>query len=149
MPEIHTLAASTWAALRPYLPILATQAAEAAGKKVPETVVKAWEAIRKKFDAKESAREALADLREDPRNEAYRIVFQVQLEKALAQDAAFAEALSKLLEAAGGDFRAQNIGDGATAQGPGAKAVGKGGMLVEGDVNGNITIGNNNKINDR
>lgn len=39
--------------------------------------------------------------------------------------------------------------DGAIAQGPGAKAVGKGGILVEGDVHGNIVIGDNNTINDK
>lgn len=41
--------------------------------------------------------------------------------------------------------------DGAIAQGPGAKAVGKGGVLLDvgRDVNGNIVIGNNNEINDK
>jgi len=46
-------------------------------------------------------------------------------------------------------YQATQIGNGAIAQGPGAKAVGQGGMLIEGDVHGNITIGNNNKINSR
>jgi len=41
-----------------------------------------------------------------------------------------------------------NRGDGAIAQGQGAKAVGKNGILIEGSVNGNIVIGNHNKIND-
>ena len=45
-------------------------------------------------------------------------------------------------------YQATLNGDGAIAQGTGAKAVGKGGILVEGD-NGNITIGNNNRINGR
>lgn len=40
-------------------------------------------------------------------------------------------------------------GDGAIAIGNGAKAVGKGGILIEsGDVGGNFTVGNNNRIND-
>lgn len=41
--------------------------------------------------------------------------------------------------------------DGAIAQGPGAKAVGKGGVMLDigGDVSGNIVIGNNNEINNK
>ncbi|MGC1377011.1 MAG: hypothetical protein WA821_12340, partial [Anaerolineales bacterium] len=42
----------------------------------------------------------------------------------------------------------QLSGDGAIAQGPGAKAVGAGGIMVDGDVGGNITVGNNNRVND-
>lgn len=41
-------------------------------------------------------------------------------------------------------FIARVIGNGASAQGKNAKAVGMNGVLVEGDVTGNITIGNNN-----
>jgi hypothetical protein len=46
-------------------------------------------------------------------------------------------------------YQANLTGNGAIAQGPGAKAVGAGGVMVDGDVNGNIVIGNNNRINDR
>lgn len=45
-------------------------------------------------------------------------------------------------------YTATLTGDGAIAQGDGAKAVGKGGILIDGDVSGNIVIGNNNRIND-
>ncbi len=45
-------------------------------------------------------------------------------------------------------YQASLVGDGAIAQGPGAKAVGKGGILIEGDVSGNFVVGNNNRIND-
>ncbi len=51
-------------------------------------------------------------------------------------------------------YTATLTGDGAIAQGDGAKAVGAGGIMVEGDinisgdVNRNIVIGNNNRIND-
>ena len=59
----------------------------------------------------------------------------------LENDAAFAAALSGLLENAGVDYKAQVIGDGAIAQGAGAKAVGRGGVMVDGDVKEDITIG--------
>jgi hypothetical protein len=45
-------------------------------------------------------------------------------------------------------YQATLTGDGAIAQGPGARAVGAGGIMVDGDVNGNITIGHHNTIND-
>ncbi len=51
-------------------------------------------------------------------------------------------------------YSAALTGDGAIAQGDGAKAVGAGGIMIEGDinisgdVNRNIVIGNNNRIND-
>ena len=44
-------------------------------------------------------------------------------------------------------YQATLIGDGAIAQGDGAKAVGKGGILIDGNLSGNITIGNNNSVN--
>lgn len=43
-------------------------------------------------------------------------------------------------------YSAVLVGDGAIAQGEGAKAVGKGGILVDGNLTGNIVIGSNNKI---
>lgn len=51
-------------------------------------------------------------------------------------------------------YTATLTGDGAIAQGDGAKAVGAGGVLIDGDINvsgdvsGNFVIGNNNRIND-
>lgn len=44
-------------------------------------------------------------------------------------------------------YQATLNGDGAIAQGDGAKAVGKGGIMIEGNVSGNIIMGNNNRIN--
>lgn len=44
-------------------------------------------------------------------------------------------------------YQASLTGNGAIAQGPGARAVGAGGIMIDGDLHGNITIGNNNKIN--
>jgi hypothetical protein len=44
-------------------------------------------------------------------------------------------------------YQAVNIGSGAIAQGHGAKAVGAGGIMIGGDVSGNIILGNNNSIN--
>jgi uncharacterized caspase-like protein len=46
-------------------------------------------------------------------------------------------------------YQATLNGDGAIAQGPGATAVGKGGILIKGDVGGNFTVGNNNTFGDK
>jgi hypothetical protein len=46
-------------------------------------------------------------------------------------------------------YNAYLQGDGAIAQGDGAKAVGKGGIMIEGNVNGNIVVGNNNQVNSK
>jgi hypothetical protein len=49
----------------------------------------------------------------------------------------------------GGGYKAQNVGNGALAQGTNAKAVGAGGIMIEGGMSGsNIVVGNNNKVND-
>lgn len=44
-------------------------------------------------------------------------------------------------------YQASLTGSGALAQGTGAKAVGQGGILIDGDFTGNLTVGNNNQIN--
>ncbi|NOZ28403.1 MAG: SUMF1/EgtB/PvdO family nonheme iron enzyme [Chloroflexi bacterium] len=65
-------------------------------------------------------------------------------EAALSEEdkAWFRETLAAELERLGnlGRFEATLIGSGAIAQGPGAKAVGERGMLIEGDVQGDIII---------
>ena len=148
MIEIPALVSTAWTVLQPYLPLLATKAAEEVGKNIPTTVGKIWGAIKKKFDTKEAAREALEDLLKDPKSEESQMVFKVQLKKALKEDDRFVAELTELLQAAGSDFKAKLDGAGAIAQGAGAKAVGKNGVLIDGDVsNSNIISGNNNRVN--
>ncbi len=145
MIEIPALVTSSWAVLQPFLPIIATKAAEEVGK---TTVAEVWTAIKKKFDTKESAKEALADLLKDPQDADAQGAFRKQLKKLLEEDSSFANDLASLLDKAGSDYKGQVIGDGALAMGTGAKAVGQGGILIEGGMNGsNLVIGDNNSIN--
>lgn len=145
MIEIPALVTSSWAALQPFLPIIATKAAEEVGK---TAVAEVWTAIKKKFDMKESAKEALADLLKDPQDADAQGAFRKQLKKLLEEDSSFANDLASLLEKVGSDYKGQVIGDGALAIGTGAKAVGKGGILIEGGMTGsNLVLGNNNTIN--
>ena len=146
MIEIPALVTSAWTTLQPFLPVIATKAAEEIGK---TAVAKIWTAIEKKFDTKAAAKEALEDLLKNPKDEDTHVVFRVQLKKLLEEDSSFASDLAKLLESAGSDYKAQVIGGGAVAQGAGAKAVGAGGIMIEGGMSGsNIVVGNNNKVNE-
>jgi len=145
MIDIAALATSAWTTLQPYVPVLATKAMDEIRKKVPEAVGKVWEMIQKKFEAKPAAKEAMEDLIKSPEDADTQATFRQQLKKAMTEDESFATELSKLLEAAGDTYKASLTGDGAIAQGAGAKAVGKGGVMVDGDVSGNIVTGDRNK----
>ncbi len=146
MIEIPLLVTSAWTGLQPFLPIIATKAAEEIGK---TAVAKVWAVIEKKFDTKAAAKEALEDLLKNPQSEDAHVVFRVQLKKLLEEDQTFTSDLSKLLESVSSDYKAQLIGNGAIAQGNGSVAVGQGGTYIGGNVSGsNIITGNNNSIND-
>jgi hypothetical protein len=79
--------------------------------------------------------------------------FQYQLEKLLENDEAFAQKLDALVkEAKKVDLTSMSAtltGDGAIAQGENAKAAGAGGVMVGGNVSGNIVTGNSNVISNR
>lgn len=144
MIEIPALVTTTWSLLQQYLPIIAAKAAKEVGK---TAVTEIWTAIKKKFDTKEAAKEAFADLLKNPDDGDAQGAFRNQLKKLLEEDSSFASDLVSLLEKAGSDYKGQVIGDGALAMGTGAKAVGKGGILIEGGMNGsNLVVGNNNTV---
>jgi hypothetical protein len=148
MVDVVALANSVWTMVQPYLPVLATKAADEITKKVPEAVSLVWEKIKKKFEAKPAAQEAMEDVLKSPEDPDTQATFRQQLKKAMTEDESFASGLAKLLEAAGDAYKASLIGDGASAQGAGAKAVGKGGVMIGGDVNGNFVMGDHNSIRD-
>ena len=149
MIDIGLLATSAWTMLQPYLPILATKTAEAVGGSVPQAIGKVWKTIEKKLDTKGAAKEALEDLLKSPEDADTQATFRQQLKKLLAEDQSFVTELSKLLEAVGDTYKASLEGDGAIAQGTGAKAVGKGGVMIDGSVSGsNFITGDHNFVND-
>ena len=147
MIDIALLATGAWTMIQPYLPILATKAAEEIGTKVPEAVGKVWNAITKKFETKPAANEALEDVLKSPDDLDTQATFRQQLKKVMAEDNSFAIDLSKILEAAGDTYKATLTGSGAIAQGSGAKAVGQGGVMIGGDVTGNFVMGDENTVN--
>ena len=133
--------------LQQYGPIFATKAVEALGEKVPEAVGKLWGSIKAKFDAEGAAKSALDKLLSDPQDEKLKNVVEYHLEEYLKNDAAFAEQIETLLKEAQAAAPAGiNATDGsAVAVGEGAKAVAKGGVLIEGGVKGDFTVGSEKK----
>ena len=144
MIDIALLAASVWTVLQPYLPILATKAAEEIGGLVPEAAGKVWNEIHKKLNKEATAKDAWEDLLKSPDDEDMQATFLQQLKKALSEDESFAMELSKLLETVGNSYKASLTGNGAIAQGVGTRAVGQGGVMIGGNVTGNIVIGSHN-----
>lgn len=142
--DIPTLVNSLWNTLQPHLSELV--AAGAAARKAPVAISKLWQRLTRQLQARPAAREAIQALQENPADPDIQGQLRAQLRKALQEDPAFLADLTRLLKAAGGTYTANLQGDGAIAQGPGAKAVGKGGVLIEGDVNGNLVMGDDNTI---
>ncbi len=140
------LLALTTQQLMPYLqqygPILATKAVEALGEKVPEAVGKLWQAVKARFDSEATAKAALEKLLADPQNDRLKTVVEFQMEEYLKNDATFAERIQHLLKDAQATapvtYQAYATGGAGVAQGPGAKAVGKGGIMIEGGVKGDF-----------
>lgn len=141
---VTLLVSTVWPVIQPYISAGITKATEKIGESVPGKI---WETIKSKFEAKAEAKKVLTDLQTNPKDEDVQGAFRYQLKQFLQEDDSFAADLGRLLESAGSDYKGQVIGGGALAQGNGAKAVGQNGLLIEGDVSGNITIGNHNKIN--
>ncbi len=131
--SISATAAAALTVLQPYLSVIAAKAAEKIGQELPAVVGKLWNAIKTRFDNKQMARETLKDLLKKPDDPDLQAAFRVQLKKALEEDHAFAQELRRLVEEADPGTSYQ-VRDGALAVGKKAKAVGKGGRLIEGRV---------------
>ena len=129
--------------LQQYGPLFATKTVEALGEKVPDAVGKLWQSLKTKFDTKAAAKEALTDLLKTPDDADLQAAFRVQLKKLVEEDAAFGEQLQALLKDAQTTTtnQAYATGGSAVAQGYQAKAVAKDGILIEGGVKGDFTIG--------
>ncbi|RPH58974.1 MAG: hypothetical protein EHM81_09020 [Chloroflexi bacterium] len=139
MIEIAALVTSAWTVIQPLLPVIALKGAEEIGKRA---VGEVWDLVKKKFDEKPETQKVVEKLLKEPQNAVTQGAFQYHLQDMLESDPTFATSLAKLLETAGSDFKGQVIGGGALAQGDHAKAVGQGGILIEGGVTGNTTAGN-------
>ena len=138
-----TLATATTALLAPYLAKLGGSFMEEVGSRLPDKVGKVWETIVSRFKGNPTASSVANDLvkkADEPDNQE---AFALQLKKLLKEDEEFASTLQSILKDAQGQI--SNVGDGAVATN-GSVGVGK--IEIGGNLSGNITIGNNNLVNE-
>lgn len=148
--SISALAISTWKLLAPYAKKIGDKLLDKAGDAAPEVVGKVWDAVIEKMEAQPETTSLPADLVKVPDDQIVQGAFQYQLEKLLETDQAFADQLEKLVKEAKQDttYNATLTGDGAIAQGNGAKAIGKGGVYIGGNSsNSTIITGDGNSVN--
>ena len=126
--------------LAPFLPYLLKQGEAAADAAIDHLGAAAWQRaqalwgrLRGKVDAKESAREAAADVAAAPDDELARGAFQLQLRKLLAEDEDLAKALAELLDE--GRRAGVMAADGGVVIGGGVTAD-RGGVAAGRDVSG-------------
>jgi len=136
-----TLATAATALLGPFIAKVGEGAAKKLGEQLPDKVGKLWSAISDRFKDKPAAAGAAADLANNPEDEDNKQAFELQLKKALKEDEEFAGLIAELLEDAKSEAGISNVGDGAVATNH-SNAVGK--IQVNGNISGNITVGNNN-----
>ena len=137
MTDPVLLATTVWTVVQPLLQTLV----KAGTKEIEKSVQDVWDIVRAKFDSKSVAREVLEDLIRDPDNPIIHNAFQYQLQKFIQDDQLFSDELTKLSRSIQPTFMAKNT-EGAIAQGSGSNAVGKGGILIQGNVTGNVNTGN-------
>jgi hypothetical protein len=138
-----TLATAATALLAPYLAKLGESFMEEAGARLPDKVGKVWETIVSRFKGNPTASSVASDLvkkADEPDNQE---AFALQLKKVLKEDEEFAGTLQSILKEAQGQI--SNVGDGTVATN-GSIGVGK--IEIGGNLSGNITIGNNNSVNE-
>ncbi len=136
-----TLAAAATSILLPYLAKAGKLVVEDVAKQLPETAGMLWDKIAGKFQAKPAAQGAAQDLVGQADNKDNQEAFQLQLRKMLKEDPAFAEELSQLVDKAQKEAISLQ-GSGAIAT-SGGVASGQGGVAIQGNVQGNIVLGNN------
>lgn len=128
--------------LSPHLVKAGEQTVEKISDALPEAAGKLWQAIVGKFKGRAAAEEAVKDVVAQPQDDDNLAALRKELRKALEDEPAFGDELTRLLRSAG-----REAGDTITETGGGAiatrggTAASHGGIAVGGDVHGNITQG--------
>jgi hypothetical protein len=137
------LAAAATALLVPFLSKVGQGIADQAEKKLPEHVEQIWEAVLAKFKGKPAAEASAGDLKAKADEEDNQAAFAIQLKKALKDDPAFADELTRLLQAAQ-NATGTTTGISGTATGQGSAAAGQ--IHVGGSVGGSVVVGSHNRV---
>lgn len=150
--EIGALAAAAVQVLAPALPWLLDKAKDGAEVVINEIGVGVWEATKRLWarikggsDEETPVTAAAADVVSAPEDTRTHGALELQLEKAFKADPGLESDVRTLLAEVAklqpkATYTATLIGDGAIAQGKGAKAVGKGGVIIEGGVHGDVNL---------
>ena len=150
--SIPLLVTGTWTVLEPFIKKAGGKLLEKASEYLPDAVGKVWNAVKEKMESKPETASIPADLANKPDNTAVQGAFQYQLEKLLENDEAFKQQLDALVKEAKNvsvtNMSATLTGEGAIAQGENAKAVGAGGVMIGGNITGNINTGSNSSVDD-
>ena len=95
--DLSYLVTQIYTALQPYLPVIATKAAEKIGEKIPDGIGKLWQTIKTKFSKKKASREAMDDLIKNLDDPDMQAAFRVQLKKLLDEDQDFRNKVTDLI----------------------------------------------------
>ncbi|HZM20363.1 MAG TPA: hypothetical protein VFC02_01400, partial [Anaerolineales bacterium] len=117
--DIAQLASQVGTFLIPYLIKGGEAFAGETGKKIAEAL---WEKFKPKVEAKESAKEAMQDLKATPEDEDVKASMRQQIKKILAEDLKFAKEISITI----GNIDLSSI------------QAGNDSVVVKGDVSGNV-----------
>ena len=132
-----TLAVTATTLLAPYIAKAGKVVLQDVSKQLPDVAGKLWDKIAGKIKDKPAAREAARDLVGNADDKDNQAAFEIQLRKMLKDDPAFAAELESLVQKA----QKESI----SIQGGGAVAT-HSGIAVQGNVQGNIIMGNNNTV---
>lgn len=134
--DLLTFAPALLSVLSPYLVKAGEKMAEEVGKSLPQHAANLWQALRRKFETKPAAAESLTDLLRSPEDADTQAAFRKEVRKAAEQDPAWLQTMVELLQ------KAQREGE------QSLKQQGNGNVAVNigGNVQGNIVIGNDNRI---
>jgi hypothetical protein len=141
-----TLATTAVTVLSPYLVKAGEKAAEKVGEKLPGGISTLWNTVMARVKGKPAAEEAVKDLVVKPDDPLHQSAFANQLRKVLETEPGLAAEVERLLSSAqpqGGDTII-NTGSGAVAT-RGSVGVGAGGIAIQGDVQGGVTLGGADK----
>lgn len=138
-----TLATAATSLLAPFIKKAGAAALDKLAEQLPDTVGKVWEAISNKSS---NVAEAAGDLAQNPDDADNEVVFRKQLQKVLEKDQDFASLLTGLVERAKSEASISVVGDGVVANN---NSVAVRDVSISGDLSGNLTIGNNNQINNK
>ncbi len=143
MIEIPIIVTSIWESLQPFLPVIATKAAEEIGK---TTISELWKVIEKKFSTNESAKDILQDLINNPQDLDLQGAFRAHLKKLLEDDTLFLRDLSEQLESMSRNHTTQIFGEGIIVQGNDSVVIGDNGTYISGNISGSSIITNNSQV---